>query len=78
MKDGGYFEPFDDILNQASQILDNAVDKAFLRQQDKMTGTAEKQLYTQAGTAHKKAQTRDFVQSALVFLAEMVLVYCVI
>ena len=74
MKNGGYFEPFDDILNQASKVLDDAVDKAFLRKKDKMKGKAEEQLYTQAGTAHKKAQTRDFVQNALVFLAGMVLV----
>lgn len=71
---GGYYEELSDILSRASEIIDAAAVRAFKKIIDGLTGSALQNAYLKAGTARKRAQTRDFIQSALAFFAEETLV----
>lgn len=65
-----YWEPFDDILLEAQELLSSKVLAYF----DGIKAEGQKQDYERASMALRKARTRDFLESALVFLGEAVLV----
>ena len=71
---GGWYDEIPDILSRASATIDAAALRAFRRIVEGLSGSALQAAYVKAGIARKKAQTRDFIQSALAFFAEEILV----
>lgn len=68
----GYYDEIEEIQNRASRILDRAAQRAFNRSTENLNGSALQAAYIRAGTARKRAQTREFISSTLAFLSESV------
>lgn len=66
----GYYEEIEEMHNRASRVLDGAAQRVFSRITDTLRGPALQAAYIRAGTARKRAQTREFIASTLSFLAE--------
>ena len=71
---GGWYEEITDMLSRASAIIDAAAVRAFRRIMDGLTGSALQAAYLKAGAARRRAQSREFIQSALAFFAEETLI----
>ena len=65
-----YFSELHDPKGTARQVLEAAVDRAMT--DERIQNENVKELYTAAGKAAQKAQTRDFVAGALSFFSETV------
>lgn len=71
---GGWYDEIPDMLSRASGIIDAATVRAFRRIIDTLTGAALHAAYLKAGSARRRAQSKDFIQSALAFFAEETIV----
>jgi len=71
--DAGYFEPVDDMFRTASEILCNSIYATLSDLSKTADPKTLKTLYERAGTALKRAKTREFLSGVLAFFAELVL-----
>jgi len=69
-----YFEEMTDMQTRSSRILTAAASLAFTKAAEGAHGAALQNAYLKAGQALRKAETRDFILSALSFFAETALV----
>jgi phage/plasmid-associated DNA primase len=67
---GGWYDPLDDMLSRASSIIDAAAVRAFQGIVDTLQAQQLQGAYLKAATARKRAQTKEFIASALAFFAE--------
>lgn len=68
----GYYTPVYNLLTRASHIIDAAVLRAFQKISENLQGQALQLAYSKTGSSRKRAQTKDFVKSAISFFAESV------
>ena len=66
----GYYNKIEDMQSRASQILDEVVVRTLDSIVGNLKGPALQAAYMRAGTARRRAQTRDFVNNVLSFFAE--------
>ena len=66
----GYYTVIDDMQSRASQILDETAIHVLDSISGNLKGPALQAAYVRAGTARRRAQTKDFINSVLSFFAE--------